>query len=176
MASDPETQLHHEFRTAVASAHSLHRPILRRLNADSSWLLQFPRPPVPALATRRGAGRRPFYNVLIDPWLSGGQSDYARWFSQQWHAVTPALGSISEVQDLAKESEVLAVSASEQLKTEKKVRGGAEDGEGDEEAEQSYIDAVAVSHEFTDHCHKETLLQLSPNVPVFANDVRLHQE
>ena len=30
------------------------------------------------------------------------------------------------------------------------------------------VDAVAISHEFTDHCHKETLLELHSSVPVFA--------
>lgn len=32
----------------------------------------------------------------------------------------------------------------------------------------SFIDAVIVSHEFTDHCNKRTLLELDPNTPVFA--------
>lgn len=30
------------------------------------------------------------------------------------------------------------------------------------------IDAVVVSHEFTDHMHKETLLEVPTSVPVFA--------
>ena len=33
---------------------------------------------------------------------------------------------------------------------------------------KSYIDAVLLSHEFSDHTHKETLLELDPVVPVFA--------
>jgi hypothetical protein len=33
---------------------------------------------------------------------------------------------------------------------------------------ETFIDAVAVSHEFTDHCHKETLLEIHPDVPVLA--------
>lgn len=33
----------------------------------------------------------------------------------------------------------------------------------------SYIDAVVISHEFTDHCHRETLLEVHPDVPVFAS-------
>ena len=32
----------------------------------------------------------------------------------------------------------------------------------------SYIDAVAISHEFTDHCHKATLLELPKSTPVYA--------
>jgi hypothetical protein len=33
----------------------------------------------------------------------------------------------------------------------------------------SPIDAVIVSHEFTDHCHRETLLEIRATVPVFAS-------
>ena len=32
------------------------------------------------------------------------------------------------------------------------------------------LDAVAISHEFTDHCHRATLLEIDPCVPVFAAD------
>lgn len=32
----------------------------------------------------------------------------------------------------------------------------------------NYIDAVAISHEFTDHCHKQTLMEVPKTVPVFA--------
>ena len=35
-------------------------------------------------------------------------------------------------------------------------------------AEISYIDAVIISHEFTDHCNKATLLELDSDTPVFA--------
>lgn len=34
----------------------------------------------------------------------------------------------------------------------------------------SWINAVIVSHEFTDHMHQETLLQISRTVPVFATE------
>ena len=33
---------------------------------------------------------------------------------------------------------------------------------------QSFIDAVVISHEFTDHCNKHTLLELDPDTPIFA--------
>jgi L-ascorbate metabolism protein UlaG (beta-lactamase superfamily) len=39
---------------------------------------------------------------------------------------------------------------------------------GEPEAEGSYIDAVIICHEFADHMHKETLLEISPTVPIFA--------
>lgn len=32
----------------------------------------------------------------------------------------------------------------------------------------TYIDAVIISHEFTDHCNKHTLLELDPDTPIFA--------
>lgn len=32
----------------------------------------------------------------------------------------------------------------------------------------AYIDAVVISHEFTDHCNKETLLELDAETPIFA--------
>lgn len=34
---------------------------------------------------------------------------------------------------------------------------------------ETYIDAVIVSHEFTDHMHKETLMEVPHHVPVFAS-------
>lgn len=39
------------------------------------------------------------------------------------------------------------------------------------ETGKSMIDAVIVSHEFTDHCHRETLLEVDRDVPVFASKV-----
>jgi hypothetical protein len=75
---------------------------------------------------------------LIDPWLSGGQSDVAAFFSQQWHATKSAVGTIKEVEDCIQ-------------------RIGGEQ-----------IDLVVVSHEFTDHMHKETLLDIDIEVPIYA--------
>ncbi|KAK3201685.1 hypothetical protein GRF29_164g284972 [Pseudopithomyces chartarum] len=145
----PSAQLHLEQRAATVRALASRRPVLHHLNADTSWLLQIPRP---ASAVKRGA--RIYYNVLIDPWLRGGQSDVARWFSQQWHATESAVGTIAEVDALAGEMEVLA--------------GGRR--RGGEEGERTLIDAVAVSHEFTDHCHRETLEEVHGDVPVFATE------
>ena len=36
------------------------------------------------------------------------------------------------------------------------------------ESKTSYIDAVVISHEFTDHCNKRTLLELATDTPIFA--------
>ncbi|KAF2268272.1 hypothetical protein CC78DRAFT_576281 [Lojkania enalia] len=153
----PSAQLHFEIRDTIVRSLATRRPILHHLNADTSWLLQIPRP---ASAIKHGS--RIYYNILIDPWFVGGQSDVARWFSQQWHAIESAVKSVAEVEELAREIEILA--------------GGLRLGKGqlsnmDVGSDiETFIDAVAVSHEFTDHCHKETLLEVHPDVPVFATE------
>jgi hypothetical protein len=150
--SDPASQqLSDSLHNALTQSLSTRRPILHHLNADSSWLLQVPGP-------RDGTeqGGRMYFNVIIDPWLKGPQSDVARWFSQQFHATESAVGSIKEVEDLIWDTERLA--------------GGSDR----EKEEGSCIDAVAISHEFTDHCHRETLEEVERSVPVFATTVNPH--
>ncbi|KAF2735750.1 hypothetical protein EJ04DRAFT_464231 [Polyplosphaeria fusca] len=153
----PSAQLEAEVRDSIVRALATRRPILHHLNADTSWLLQIPRP---AAAVKHG--NRVYYNILIDPWFVGGQSDVARWFSQQFHAIESAVKSIAEVEELAREIEILA--------------GGLRLGKGrtsnkDAGADlKTFIDAVVISHEFTDHCHRETLLEVDPDVPVFATE------
>jgi hypothetical protein len=120
-------------------------------NADSSWLLQLPFP-------QSTASTKCWYNILIDPWLSGPQTDYVSFFSTQWHAVPPALGSIREVEALCEEVERLSVST---------VAPGDQDPNSNSNS-SSFIDAIVISHEFTDHCNKATLLQCAPSIPVFA--------
>lgn len=85
--------------------------------------------------------------------MRGGQSDVAKFFSQQWHATPSACQSIAEVEEVIRT-------------TEKAARGDTD--ENVPRRAGSYIDAVVVSHEFTDHMHKETLLEINPEVPVFA--------
>ncbi|KAI9724713.1 MAG: hypothetical protein M1828_003582 [Chrysothrix sp. TS-e1954] len=156
---EPSAQLELDLRTSVTDSIHGRRPILHHLNADTSWFLQIPRP---LAALRRGS--RHYFNILIDPWLSGSQSDVASWFSQQWHAVESSTRSIAEVEELAREIEMLAEdSQSEAAQPESIKRVSTKDV-------RSYIDAVAISHEFTDHCHKDTLLELDRDVPVFASD------
>jgi hypothetical protein len=156
---EPSEQLFLEIRDSVVRALATRRPILHHLNADTSWLLQIPRP---ANAVKHGS--RVFFNVLIDPWFVGGQSDVARWFSQQFHATPSAVKSIAEVDELARQVEILAGGL---RLTKSKRRPTIAD-------EETFIDAVAVSHEFTDHCHKETLLEVHRDVPVFATEVSRH--
>ncbi|EMD59754.1 hypothetical protein COCSADRAFT_127261 [Bipolaris sorokiniana ND90Pr] len=157
MMDEPSAQLHLEIRDAVVRALATRRPILHHLNADTSWLLQIPRP---ANAVKHGA--RIYYNILIDPWFVGGQSDVAKWFSQQWHATESAVKSISKVEELARQVEILAGGFRPGKSRKRKVEAI--------EDEESYVDCVAISHEFTDHCHKETLLEVHGDVPVFATE------
>ena len=154
----PNAQIHGEIRDTMVRNLASRRPILHHLNADTSWLLQIPRP---ASAVKHGS--RIYYNVLIDPWLQGGQSDVAAWFSQQWHATESAVKTIAEVDEVARQIEVMAGGLRPRGKRASKVDAAAEG--------QTFIDAVAISHEFTDHCHKDTLLEVHPDVPVFATEV-----
>src|ERR1700761_4170754 len=100
---EPSAQLYLDIRESTQTALASRRPIIHHLNADSSWLLQIPRP---ESAVRNGS--RVYYNILIDPWLSGSQSDVASWFSQQFHASQSALQTIAEVEELTREVEILA--------------------------------------------------------------------
>lgn len=159
MVDDPSSQLAAELRAAVTRSLSQRRPLLHHLNADTSWLLQIPRP----TGIRH---HRRWFNVLIDPWLAGSQSDVASWFSQQEHATESSLKSIQEVEMLAREIELVTEEVHQPTRRKRKSNGDASRTNGTEEA--SLIDVVAVSHEFTDHCHKATLLEVHPDVPVVA--------
>lgn len=157
---EPSIQIRNELRLAIVDALDSKRPLLHHLNADTSWLLQIPRP---ANASKRGG--RFYFNILIDPWLGGGQSDVAKWFSQQFHATESSVGSIAVVEELLRRMEVLASDVQSGQGKRTSTLNAEEIGRP-----ESLIDAVAISHEFTDHCHKDTLLQVHPDVPVFATD------
>lgn len=158
----PSAQLHQDLRSAVTDALSVRRPILHHLTADTAWLLQIPRP---EQATRRGG--RFYFNLLVDPWLSGTQTDVSSWVSKQWHAVQPRVPDIAAVEELLREIEILTCG----LRMGKGRKSNVQDIEEHGES-RSFIDAVAISHEFTDHCHQQTLLAVHPDVPVFATEVK----
>lgn len=135
-------------------AHLLHsipcRPLLVHLNADTTWLIQLPYPA--GVTPPRG---RTHFNILVDPWLQGPQSDVAWWFSTQWHVVPPSIATIPDLNSCLHELETKGI-----------------DAEGEKAGSPtSYIDVVAISHEFTDHCHRATLEELPSSTPVFATDV-----
>jgi hypothetical protein len=46
----------------------------------------------------------------------------------------------------------------------------AEGRDGAAEESESFVDTVAISHEFTDHCHEATLKELPRTTPVFATE------
>ena len=152
----PSLQLQGTLNDSIQRALVLHRPILTRLNADTSWLLQLPYPP----DVQRPPGRSR-WNIVFDPWLTGGQSDVAYWFSQQWHTIKSSVQTMAELNDLLGEIEKLA-----QLRISK--LGERNHDHYDQDSKLSYIDAVVISHEFTDHCNKHTLLELDPDTPIFA--------
>ena len=152
----PSLQLHATLKGSIQRALLSHRPILTHLNADTSWLLQLPYPP----DMERPPGRSR-WNIIFDPWFTGGQSDVAYWFSQQWHAVASSVQTMAELNDLLREIE-------EMVQLSAAIPGGRDSDHLDQGSKRSYIDAVIVSHEFTDHCNKHTLLELDPDIPVFA--------
>ncbi|WYZ40879.1 hypothetical protein EsH8_IV_001220 [Colletotrichum jinshuiense] len=132
-------------RAAWLEALKTDRPILIHLNADTTWLIQLPYPSSFTPPT----GRKRF-NILVDPWLQGPQSDVASWFSTQWHVVEPGVKTLGEL------NSILA---------------GLESGSnGSVDGANSCVDVVAISHEFTDHCHQATLEELPRSTPVFATD------
>lgn len=137
-------------RTAWASLlHAHHRPLLLHLNADTTWLLQLPYP-----ASARPPRGRTHFNVLLDPWLDGPQSDVAWWFSTQWHVVPASVATMGELDEALREVEEAGM-----VEERRGVYGG------------SFVDVVAVSHEFTDHCHQATLEELPAETVVFATEV-----
>ncbi|KAI0484849.1 hypothetical protein GGR56DRAFT_669361 [Xylariaceae sp. FL0804] len=191
------------------------RPVLTHLNADTTWLLQLPYPSHPshpadsagAEAETGAGGRRDhnrrrrrrdrrsgrrFFNLLLDPWLSGPQSDVAGWFSTQWHVEAPGVGSVAELDEVLRdvegggsgseseddggegegegEGDGSRSRSSSSEDTEEKEEEEEEEKEKEKEARRSYIDAVVISHEFTDHCHEATLRTVPRAVPVFAPD------
>lgn len=154
----PSAQLHSDLRNAVIRSLSNRRPLLHHLNADTSWLLQLPRP----ISATKHSGRQ-YYNVLIDPWLTGGQSDVASWFSHQWHAEPSVAQSVVQIEELARELDILAGEL-------RLGQGRTPNRLGNAGDTTSFIDLVAISHEFTDHCHKETMLDIHRDVPVIATE------
>lgn len=129
-----------------------HRPLLTHLNADTSWLLQLPYPP--STSASASPAERTHFNILIDPWLQGPQSDVASWFSTQHHTIPSAIATIADLNAALREVEG---------------QSRTSDTAGNDTA--SFIDLVVISHEFTDHCHRATLEELPPNTCVFAADL-----
>lgn len=145
----------------IQMALRTHRPILTHLNGDTTWLLQLPYPPeIEYISNQPPTTRGGWYNIIIDPWLQGPSSEIAPWFLTQWHVIESSVRTVQELNERFKEFD--AVDAQPQLEgntlCEKGKRG------------RQYIDAIIISHEFADHCHKNTLLEFSSETPVFATE------
>ena len=151
---DTSRQLFNELENSTKSALRTRRPILSHLNGDTSWLIALPCPP-----SKHPQGRL-FFNILIDPWFSGPQSDVASWFSIQYHTISSSVQTVAELEGQLRHRETLAREAT--------FNGSRAPSAPEDESWKSYVDAVAISHEFTDHCHRATLLEVDPAVPVFA--------
>lgn len=149
-------KFHDPLDNSTATALQTHRPILTHLNADTSWLLQLPCPQDQQLRTGRSR-----YNIVIDPWFQGPQVDFAAWFSKQSHAIRSRIQTFQELEGQLGISE--RISPPREIGHEVHGYPAAL-----EPPDNSMIDAVIISHEYTDHCHKETLLQLDPATTVFA--------
>ena len=152
----PTVQLLDTLSNSIQIALKTHRPILTHLNADTTWLLQLPRP-------RRDVSvkGRSRYNLVFDPWLQGPQSDMAAWFSTQWHAIKSSVQSIQELNELLKE--INDIEMRQELHSRPNERRTVKAKETPQ-----FIDAIVISHEFSDHCNKDTLLEFHPETPVFA--------
>jgi hypothetical protein len=158
--NSPQNMIALTDKAALRSALREPYPVLLHLNADTTWVLQLPYPADSPSPT----GRKRF-NILIDPWLQGPQSDVASWFSTQWHVVAPSVTTLAELNWLLEDVEGEA--------DEKEDHEGVNPDPNSNPKRlpsASHIDVVAISHEFTDHCHKATLLELPTTTPIFATD------
>lgn len=138
---DVSKQLQHELEVSVIEALSTTRPILTHWNADTTWSLSLAYP-----TSARPPSGRLRYNILIDPWLAGPQSDVAGWFSTQWHAIRSSVQSVAELSESLEAVEFLASQAESIRQKNKRSQKSAPNCT----PQLSYIDAVVVSHEFTD--------------------------
>lgn len=135
------------------------RPLLTHLNADTSWVLTLPYPP--SVTPPYG---RVLFNILIDPWLVGSQTDYFSWFSKQWHVIPSSVQTIAELNECLRTMETTIRSRQEYS-----------DGSIDtsiaplEDSNTNNIDLVVISHEFTDHCNQKTLREIASSTPVLTS-------
>lgn len=171
---DPSDQLHQTLRESITRSLSSRRPLLTHLNADTTWLLSLPYP-----ESAPSSDGSVYYHILIDPWLRGGQSDVAKFFSQQWHVEESAVQTIVELEDAVRGIEDVAKgrdwsplehsdASSDSEDYEDVILEGRNPEVTPRMSTKSPIDVILVSHEFTDHMHKDTLLEALPSIPVLA--------
>lgn len=142
------------------------RQMLRRLNADTSWLLQVP--VIDGQRTKGDAAGTPTYNIVVDPWLAPSrQVDYHPLFSAQTRGEEASYASLSALSQ-ALSHHTLEASARERTQGGARTEDGggkADDDDNDVDRDTAAIkgnriDAILISHPFTDHAHPETLWDL----------------
>ncbi|KAK3654548.1 hypothetical protein LTR56_003194 [Elasticomyces elasticus] len=126
----------------------LDRPWVHHLNGDTSWLIQIP---------RTDGSSRAFFNLLLDPWFDGVEVAMHRFLHEQEHLVPSAVKVIAELEEFLIQTEAIA----------QRLRGGFATPDNDS-APASLLDAVVVTLDASDHCHKETLLEIHPSVPAYG--------
>ena len=154
---EPSAELPRELQGSIVATLTARKPILFHINADTTWLLSLPYPDN-AICPQRYR-----FNVLVDPWLKGPQSDVAAWFSTQWHQIKSSVQTIEELNRVLGEREELELRATGTISRQSS-NGTSTSGP----SLRNYIDVVVISHEFTDHCHRLTLEEIDASVPCFA--------
>src|SRR5690349_15813763 len=103
---DAAKQLKDGLQDFVKREHTVKtsRARLTHLNADTTWLLSLPIPTGQSSGLSNRSAKA-YYHILIDPWLKSGQSDVAKFFSQQWHAIPSSVQTISDLEILIKQIE-----------------------------------------------------------------------
>lgn len=132
----------------LTAAHARRHKYFTDMTNFPFRLLQFP-------CKHHPSGHTTF-NLLIDPWFDGAQIDFFPSFSKQWHAVESCVESIAELNTYLEDIELA-----------NKHRNPPESTKGVKSI-NPFIDAVLISHEFTDHCNEHTLRELDVGTPVFA--------
>ena len=93
--------------------------------------------------------------------FQGPQSDVARFFSTQWHSVKSCVQDMTELSQQLQDIEIRAQCQEPGRRTTRLLRTT-------KRSKAPYIDAIIISHEFSDHCNKKTLLELDTDIPIFA--------
>ncbi|KAI0165707.1 hypothetical protein GGR57DRAFT_512762 [Xylariaceae sp. FL1272] len=141
LRSPAPSRLHIDDKGALTAALRGSSPVLTHINADTTWLLHLPYPEGVTRPQGRSHVSSLLFNVLLDPWLQGSQSDVASWFSTQEHIIPSSVQTIDNLNSLLGDLEGDVIT------------GASHNGEAEAEAQdkikaESYIDVVAISHEF----------------------------
>ena len=134
-----------EAKALLKSEADTRRPLIHHLTADTSWLIQIP---------RNDGHPRPYFNLLIDAWLTTPQIEFFRIFHEQAHTVPSAFQTIAEVEAFVQEIEAQACRL-------RNMNAQAKPSTG-------YIDVAACCLRGTDHVNEHTLRQVHPSVPILV--------